>query len=377
VGYDTNYCDGVITVHWAHPFGLTVALGTFGSMTPPDNVQFTAAPADALTDLFSRKKYSRIMVLTDENTRRHCLPLIAAAVPSAVVIEVKSGEAQKNLETCTRIWQELTDSVMDRHSCLVVLGGGVLGDMGGFCAATYKRGIDFVLVPSTLLAQCDASIGGKLGIDFNHFKNHIGVFCLPALTLLHSGFLKTLPKVELRSGFAEIIKHTLISDQVMWKRISAQGLEQQPWDELVQHSVSFKARVTTEDPTEKGLRKILNAGHTIGHALETHLLNSGAQVTHGEAVAAGLIMEAHIAVGRGLLKQEELKEISGYICGVYPRIPIDSKSEAAICQLILQDKKNRNNKILCVLLNGIGRANWDYEINVEEVKNALTFYQTL
>jgi 3-dehydroquinate synthase len=266
---------------------------------------------------------------------------------------------------------------MDRHSCLVVLGGGVLGDMGGFCAATYKRGIDFILVPTTLLAQCDASIGGKLGIDFNHFKNHIGVFCLPTLTLLHGGFLKTLPKAELRSGFAEIIKHTLISDGAMWKRVSAHSMEDQPWDELVHHSVSFKARVTTEDPTEKGLRKILNAGHTIGHALETHLLNSSAQVTHGEAVAAGLIMEAHIAVGRGLLQPEELKEIAGYIGGVYPRIIIDSTAEEAICQLMLQDKKNRNNKILCVLLNGIGRANWDYEINVDEVKSALTFYQTL
>jgi len=346
-------------------------------MTLPDNVQFSTAPADTLKMLFSARKYSRIIVLTDENTHRYCLPVVHAALPSSSVIEVRSGEAHKNLETCTKIWQELTDATVDRHGCLVVLGGGVLGDMGGFCAATYKRGIDFVLVPTTLLAQCDASIGGKLGIDFNLFKNHIGVFCQPALTLLHSGFLKTLPHSELRSGFAEIIKHTLIGDRDMWLRVSAQGLDEQPWDELVKHSVSFKAWVTTEDPTEKGLRKILNAGHTIGHALETYLLSLGAKITHGEAVAAGLIMEAHIAAGRDLLKREELIEIARYISSVYPKLSIDAAAEGAICQLMIQDKKNRNNKILCVLLNGIGRANWDYEINVDEVKNALTFYQTL
>ena len=346
-------------------------------MTIPENVQFTSSPADALRGLIAKKKYSQVVLLTDENTRHHCYPLVADALSSAKVIEVKSGEEQKNLQTCIAIWQELTNNLVDRHGCLLVMGGGVLGDMGGFCAATYKRGIDFILVPTTLLSQCDASIGGKLGVDFNHFKNHIGVFCQPTLTLLHSGFLKTLPRNELRSGFAEIIKHTLISDRSMWKQLASHNLDTQPWDILVKHSVEFKAKVTTEDPTEKGLRKILNAGHTIGHALETHLLNRGTQVTHGEAVAAGLIAEAQIANARGLLQAEELREIADYISSVYPRIVIDGEAEAAICRLILQDKKNRGNKILCVLLNGIGHAMWDYEINVEEVKNSLTFYQTL
>ncbi|MEJ1238844.1 3-dehydroquinate synthase [Chryseolinea sp. T2] len=346
-------------------------------MTIPDNVQFTADPAESLRAFFLSKNYSQIVVLTDENTRRHCYPLISAATPVSLIIEVKSGEAQKTLETCIHIWQQLTDSLVDRHGCLVVLGGGVLGDMGGFCAATYKRGIDFVLVPTTLLSQCDASIGGKLGVDFNHFKNHIGVFCFPTLTLLYSGFLKTLPQHELRSGFAEIIKHTLISDRSMWNQLSSKTMESQPWDILVRHSVEFKAKVTAEDPKEKGLRKILNAGHTIGHALETHLLNRGEQVTHGEAVAAGLIAEGYIANIRGLLSKEQLDEISRYIRSVYPRIEIDRRAEEEVCQLILQDKKNRGNKILCVLLNGIGHALWDYEINVDEVKNALTFYQTL
>lgn len=347
------------------------------SMTIPDNVQFASDPITAIRQLLADKKYSKVVVLTDENTHRHCYPLISPGIQAARLIEIASGEDQKNLDTCTRIWQELTDEMVDRHGCLVILGGGVLGDMGGFCAAAYKRGIDFVLIPTTLLAQCDASIGGKLGIDFNHFKNHIGVFCLPTLTLLHSGFLATLPERELRSGFAEIIKHTLISDKAMWELVSANPLEDQPWEMLVKHSVGFKAKVTAEDPKEKGLRKILNAGHTIGHALETHLLNSHVQVTHGEAVAAGLIMEARIAEQRGLLSHEELGEIARYIVSIYPRIAIDAKAEASICQLMLQDKKNRDNRILCVLLNGIGHAQWDYEINVDEVKRALTFYKML
>jgi 3-dehydroquinate synthase len=349
----------------------------FADMTIPDNVQFATDPAMALKALFAKKNYSQLLVLADENTRRHCYPLIASSLPNAYIIEVKSGEGHKSLDTCVEIWQQLTDQLVDRHGCLIVLGGGVLGDMGGFCAATYKRGIDFILVPTTLLAQSDASIGGKLGIDFNHFKNHIGVFCQPTLTLLHSGFLKTLPLGELRSGFAEIIKHTLISDRAMWKQLISQGLEAQPWDVLVKHSVEFKAKVTTEDPREKGLRKILNAGHTVGHALETHLLTRSAQITHGEAVAAGLVIEAHIAFTRGLLAAAELAEVAQFISKVYSRIDIDLETEEAICRLMLQDKKNRDNKILCVLLNGIGHAKWDYEINVEEVKNALTFYQTL
>ena len=171
-----------------------------------------------------RKAYSKVGVLVDENTLTHCYPLLKQHLPDHFIIKTRSGEEEKNLATCSAIWQAMTDKTMDRHACLIVLGGGVLGDMGGFCASTYKRGIDFVLVPTTLLAQADASIGGKLGIDFNHYKNHIGVFRHPALTLLHSGFLKTLSEPELRSGFAEIIKHSLIADKALWEEISVKKL---------------------------------------------------------------------------------------------------------------------------------------------------------
>lgn len=341
-----------------------------------DNILFSTNPSNDLSAFLKQKKYSQLAVLGDENTVKHCYPVFETELPAHFVIRVKSGEEEKNLQTSTVIWQALTDNMLDRHACVIILGGGVLGDMGGFCAATYKRGIDFILIPTTLLAQADASIGGKLGIDFNHFKNHIGVFQQPALTMLYSGFLRTLPRPELRSGFAEVIKHTLIADKSMWDIISHRSLEEQSWDELVRHSVEFKARVTTEDPKEKGLRKILNAGHTIGHALESHLLNKGNRILHGEAIAAGLIAECFVAMKKNMLDESSLKRIVTFIVGIYGKVKADSEVTEGVCKLILQDKKNRDNKILCVLLNGIGDAKWDIEISLDEVRNALAFYQS-
>lgn len=343
----------------------------------PDNILFSSHPSNDLSAFLHKKKYSKLMVLLDENCRAHCYPIIASALPPHIVIEVKSGEEQKNLETCSIIWQAMTEQALDRHAALLVLGGGVLGDMGGFCAATYKRGIDFILIPTTLLAQVDASIGGKLGIDFNHLKNHIGVFQQPALTLLHSGFLKTLPLTELRSGFAEVIKHALISDNDMWQQIIQAPLADQNWEVLLRHSVAFKAHVTTEDPKEKGLRKILNAGHTIGHAVESYLLGTGHRILHGEAIAIGLIAEGFIANNRKMLNDEDFKSINNYIVSIFGKINLKENQINESAVLALQDKKNKENRILCVLLNGIGTAQWDCEISIDEVKSALTFYSTL
>ncbi len=218
--------------------------------------------------------------------------------------------------------KNLTEHQFDRHSLLVVLGGGVLGDLGGFCAATYKRGIDFVLMPTTLLSQVDASVGGKLGIDFLQFKNHIGVFCEPVATLICTSFLSTLPERELRSGFAEIIKHCLISDKNMWEVVRTRSLHAQDWAALIPHSVAFKKQVIETDPREKGLRKILNFGHTVGHAVESYFLNSGNRLFHGEAIAVGMIAEACIAESKKLITRTELMEIGSYIKQIYPKVII-------------------------------------------------------
>jgi 3-dehydroquinate synthase len=340
----------------------------------PEHIRLTQSPGEALAAFLLKKKYSQIVVITDTNTKQHCYPLLKGHLPKHTVLETMSGEEFKNLETCTFLWQKLTDLRIDRHAVLIIVGGGVLGDMGGFCAATYKRGIDFVLVPTTLLAQADASIGGKLGIDFDNYKNHIGVFQQPTLTLLYSGFLKTLPESELRSGFAEVIKHTLISDNALWNEVRSKKLNEQDWERLLQHSATFKFGVIEQDPKEQGLRKILNAGHTIGHALESYLLGRGKKVTHGEAVAAGLVAEAYLAFEREFISQMKLNAITSYVKDTFGKLAFKESEMGIIAEYALQDKKNKGNEILCVLLKEEGSAGWDYTISLQDVKGALSFY---
>jgi 3-dehydroquinate synthase len=337
---------------------------------------FTDTPQVALQDFLSKREYSKIVCITDKNCERFCLPHLDNLFSPENVLAIEAGEAHKNLETCSVIWQFLTTLQLDRHSLVVVLGGGVLGDMAGFCAATYKRGVDFVLIPTTLLSQVDASIGGKLGIDFLHFKNHIGVFQQPVVTLISDVFLSTLPEAEIKSGFAEVVKHSLIGDYESWREIRKHDLANQDWKKLIQASAAFKLKVITEDPREKGLRKILNAGHTIGHALESTLLEKQKPVTHGEAVAAGLVMEAFLANQKGLISIDYLKEVEGYILSVFGKIETETLSDELIIQKAFQDKKNKGNEILCVLLKEKGDAVWDISITAEEIKMALAYYRS-
>jgi 3-dehydroquinate synthase len=343
----------------------------------PKNILITQKPGSDLKNFLSEKKYSKMLVLTDENTAKFCYPSIQDSLLNHSLLKIKSGEELKNLETCSTIWQALTDAQLDRHSVLIIIGGGVLSDMGGFCAATYKRGIDFITLPTTLLSQADASIGGKLGIDFNHFKNHIGIFQEPALNLIYSGFLKTLPANELRSGFAEVIKHALISDKKLWDEIRSKELQDQPWEILVPKSVEFKCSVVKQDPHEKGLRKILNAGHTIGHALESFFLANGNKILHGEAIAAGLIAEGYLATKRGKLDKTALQEISNYVLKAFGKLNVPENQIKEIAKLCLQDKKNKGNSVLCVLPDGIGRATWDVEISLGEIEDCLSYYRLL
>lgn len=343
----------------------------------PNNIKLADNPGPFLSLYLQKWSFSKVMVLTDENTLTHCYPLLKSHLPDHSVITISSGEENKTLKTCEEIWKQMTNLELDRHSILIVLGGGVLGDMGGFCAATYKRGIDFILIPTTLLAMADASIGGKLGIDFHHFKNHIGVFKEPKLTVIYSEFLKTLPTEELRSGFAEVIKHALISDRTLWNELRSNTLDNQPWDVLLRHSAEFKSSVVQQDPTEQGMRKILNAGHTIGHALESFFLKAGNKILHGEAVAAGLVAEAWLSKKRGILSETELNEISEFILKVFGKLNIGSENLHAIAGLCSQDKKNKGKRILCVLSEGIGKARWDCEVTENEIVDALAYYRSL
>jgi 3-dehydroquinate synthase len=330
---------------------------------------------NSLAQFFIKNTYSKVMVLVDNHTKKHCYPLLKDSLPTHKVITIKAGEYFKNLDTCQQIWKEMTKNELDRHALLINLGGGVIGDMGGFCAATYKRGIDFIQIPTTLLSQVDASVGGKLGIDFQGFKNHIGVFSLPKTVLIDDAFLKTLPQNEVRSGFAEIIKHCLIKDKNKWNEIKTIDLENQNLMDLTQHSVEIKKQVVAEDPTEKGLRKILNFGHTLGHAIETFFLDKGKdRLLHGEAIAAGMIAEAYISFTKKLIDEPTLLQIEEFIFSVYGSAKIRKEDMDAIVKLTLQDKKNIGNVVKASLLDGIGSCQFDVAISKSEMLKALNYY---
>ena len=338
----------------------------------PPNIIFSHNLQADVERVLRKKPYSKIIVLTDSNIIKNCY-LRLSFLPKHEVIETEPGEENKNLETCSFIWSELTSLKADRKSLLIILGGGVAGDMGGFCAATYKRGFDFILLPTTLLAQVDASVGGKLGVDFKDFKNHIGVFQEPVATIIHTPFLNSLSKNELRSGFAEIIKHCLISDKAMWDEIRVRTLDNQDWEKLTKHSVHFKAGVVRIDPRESGLRKVLNFGHTIGHALESFFLSSSNRLLHGEAIAIGMIAESWIAKKKGLITSDELKEIKSYIVKIFGKVELPT-DQSTIIQLTFQDKKNMNNKIQIAVPKNIGNNIWDIPVTTDEIKGGLDYY---
>jgi 3-dehydroquinate synthase len=346
-------------------------------LTMPESiVQISARINQLLGDFLKNQSFTQLGVLLDTHTKAHCYPLIEKILPPHFLIQVNAGENFKNLETCQLIWAKLTDENFDRHSLLLILGGGVLGDMGGFCAATFKRGINFVLMPTTLLAQVDASVGGKLGIDFKNFKNHIGVFCEPMATLISPQFLKTLPERELRSGFAEVIKHCLIADKAMWQTIHQKPLHHQDWETLIAHSVKIKQAVVKEDPREKGIRKILNFGHTLGHALETYYLSLGKRIFHGEAIAMGMIMESFISKEKGMMTPEELKAINSYLISIFGKVT-EPFNKDEILRLSSQDKKNKGSKVLLAIPKTIGQAVWDIEAGEEELFKAMDYYESI
>jgi 3-dehydroquinate synthase len=329
-----------------------------------------------ISQLFDTNSFTQVVVLVDENTKQFCYPLIKNSLPKDhFLIEVNSGEEEKNLQTCSHIWSEMTSFGLDRKALLLNLGGGVIGDMGGFCASTYKRGIRFAQIPTTLLSMVDASVGGKLGVDFNGYKNHIGVFQEPLAVLIDPIFLNTLPKRELRSGYAEVLKHSLIADAQHWDEIKTKSIEDFDWYEVIKHSIGIKSFVTTTDPTEKGLRKILNFGHTLGHAVESFYLElPGKRLLHGEAIAVGMIVEAWLSKHLGYISDTDLLEITNTFINVYGKVTIPLEDLEEIIIHTLQDKKNENSIVQFALLEKIGKANYDQAIDANLMKESLLYY---
>ncbi len=321
---------------------------TFGPMNATfqlhDSTIFCGSLADSFPQWLETQSYSQVFVMADTHTQMLCLPVFLEktglkATPNLVVIP--PGEGQKNLATCEKIWQAMLAANLDRKALVLNLGGGVIGDMGGFCATTWKRGIDFVHIPTTLLAMTDAAIGGKLGVDFQGLKNIIGVFRQPKAVFVDPDFLDTLPERELRSGFAEVIKHALIGERALWEQLSNHHNAKA----VLEASIGVKVRIVTEDPHEKGLRMLLNFGHTIGHAIESYFLETDDPLTHGEAIAIGMICE--------LEGSKSHAEIAAFINSIFPHRHIPESAFSAIWALMQQDKKNAAGKVRMALPDGL------------------------
>lgn len=329
--------------------------------------------------LEAENKYSKVFIIVDENTLLHCLPILVEDIPTlydSEIIEIESGEINKTIEVVTQIWHAMSESHADRKSLIINLGGGVISDMGGFIASTYKRGVDFLNIPTTLLSQVDASVGGKLGIDLGGLKNQIGVFNFPQMVVIYPPFLSTLEWRQLRSGFAEVIKHALIKDKNYWEEVKELEVTfDADWTKIIEHSVQIKNKVVLEDPTEQGLRKILNYGHTIGHAVETwHLENDPNFFLHGEAIAIGMIAEGFLSLEKAGLSQLELNEITRVLKSQFELKPLSEENFEAYGDLMIHDKKNSAGKISFSLLSEIGTCKWDQFCNKEEILSALKYY---
>ncbi|MEX0883930.1 MAG: 3-dehydroquinate synthase [Cyclobacteriaceae bacterium] len=342
-----------------------------------ETIIFTADIAQDLQRFLKTKKYSKLGVIMDSNTIKSCYPIITNDLPEHLMHAFPAGEPHKNLDTCNSIWQWMTDSGFDRKAMIINIGGGVAGDMGGFCASTYKRGVRFINVPTSLLSQVDASVGGKLGIDFNGYKNHIGVFNQPEGVLIADEFLNTLPEEELRSGYAEVIKHGLIRNENYFNSLKTENWQKQLWKDIIEVSVAIKREVVEKDPKEDGLRKILNFGHTIGHAIESYYLETSYHLLHGEAIAIGMISEAFLSHKFLRLRQQDLDTIQKMLITIFGKVSISAKDFEGIIQLCFQDKKNDGNVLNFSLLRKIGECDYNINVGKEAVIEALEYYNSL
>ncbi len=335
---------------------------------------------DTWNAFLAQSNYSKVVVLVDENTKQHCLPIWEqhTNIAEYLLLKIQAGEQHKTIETCQDIWSKMMVGGVNRSALMVDLGGGVIGDMGGFCASTFKRGIDFVQFPSTLLSQVDASIGGKLGIDFQQVKNSIGVFRNPKGVFIEPAFLKTLPKREIRSGFAEIIKHSLIADAKQWAHLSQlQDLEGVDWPTYLAPSLAIKKDIVTQDPFEKGLRKALNFGHTVGHAIESVFLESTSPLLHGEAIAIGMICEAYLSHKILNLSTSDLDAITQFILRIYDAVPLAPSDYATFLELMQKDKKNEADEINFSLLPAIGNVKVNQSASKSLIAESLDYYNSI
>ena len=317
----------------------------------------------------------KMYLIVDENTSQYVNYLEKSLSISATYLELENGEKNKNFNSVLKVWKFLNHNNLKTNDILFILGGGMLTDLAGFAASTYKRGIEFVLLPTTLLAMADAAIGGKTGFNYQFLKNNIGTFTLPKAVFIDTIFLKTLPKREIDSGIAEVYKHGIIGDVNLWDYLK-ENTEKLDYHRLIKSSYKLKLEIISKDPHEKGLRKKLNFGHTIGHAIESYLLNSNSPTLHGFAIAKGMVAESYFAKKENLLTEDNFQEIKTVLNNKfvnYFNFKIDPKE---IIHLMLSDKKNTKNSINFSLPQKIGEVTINHEIDVEKVESyLLDFFQ--
>ena len=335
----------------------------------------------ALTDAISACPHDKLFVLVDETTEQLCLPVVAGfdCMKQAQRIVIGATDSNKTLDSLSHVWQELQKMGATRHSLMVNLGGGMVTDLGGFAASTFKRGIAYINVPTTLLSMVDASVGGKTGINFGGLKNEIGVFNNARCVILDTTFLKTMDEENILSGYAEMLKHGLISNEKMWAELLNFSLEMrdeslETLQRMVAESVAVKQRIVTEDPTEHGIRKALNLGHTAGHAFESLALERK-PILHGYAVAYGLVVELYLCCAKTGFPQDKMRQTVNFIKEHYGKMTITCDDYPKLIELMHHDKKNVGSDINFTLLGGIGDIRINQTATEEEIKEALDFYR--
>lgn len=330
---------------------------------------------DKLNHFLKKSSYSKYIIICDENSFIHCLPSLLFHCPAlneAEIIELESGEEHKTIETCANVWGALTDINADRKSLIINLGGGVISDLGGFAASTYKRGIHFVNIPTTLLSMVDASVGGKTGIDFNGIKNLIGSITDPEAIFVNLDFLESLPERHIKNGYAEIIKIALIADKNFWNQLKKQ---KEFYSEIIiTKAIALKNQIVKKDPHEAGLRKALNFGHSVGHALESAMLLQKKDILHGEAIAAGMMIESYVALVQKRISKKEYTEITSFIQIIYPKIKITKDVKSSLYKFIKHDKKNIADKLCFALPKNIGNYELSCNVSDAELASALSNY---
>jgi 3-dehydroquinate synthase len=345
-------------------------------------VHFNHNAYEALNKHLKENKYSNIFIIVDTQTNEYCLPKLLPVIETDLnieIIEFEAGEANKNIETCIEIWKVLTELGADRKSLIINLGGGVVTDLGGFVASTFKRGLDFINIPTTLLSMVDASVGGKTGVDLGNLKNQIGVINVPEMVLIDTQYLETLPQTEMRSGLAEMLKHGLIYDASYWKQfLDLKSIDYADFDELIYRSVEIKNEIVIQDPTEKNIRKALNFGHTLGHAIESYFLESETKTTllHGEAIAVGMILEGYISWQKGLLTESEYLEIKTAIKSIYEDVVFEENDIEPVLELLIHDKKNEYGLIQFALIEGIGKIKINQSVENKLILSAFQDYKS-